>query len=144
LGRYIKLAEAAGRRDSGAAAMVRPSARSCGFRATDPYQALVREALQSVCLSYPAGMVEWLEHARPELCLAITARMPREIEELWDTSAPVSAFQYRLDQYLKVFRLACLLFQTNQACLSTQVDLSAETLKKDEHDDGPKEIADAT
>ena len=131
MGRYIKLAEAAGGRVSGAATRVRPSARQCGFRATDPYQALVREALQSICLSYPAGMVEWIEHARPELYLALTARMPREIEELWDSSAPVKTFQDLLDQYQRVFRLACLLFQANQACLSTQGVLSAGTLKKE-------------
>ena len=143
MGRYIKLAEAAGGRESGPATAADPSAGQCGFRATDPYRAIAREALQSICLSYPAGMLEWLEHARPELYRVLTAQMPGEIEELWDSSAPISAFQYRLDQYLKVFRLACLLFQTNQACLSTQGDLSAETLKKDEHDDGPKETTDA-
>jgi hypothetical protein len=144
MGRYIKLAEAAGGRDSGAATMVGPSARLCGFRTTDPYKALAKNALQSICLSYPAGMVEWLQHARPELYLVLTARMPREIEELWDSRAPVNAFQYLLDQYLRVFRLACLQFQANQACLSTQGLLSAETLKKDQQEDGPKETADAT
>jgi hypothetical protein len=69
--------------------------------------------------------------------------MPKEIEELWDSSAPVNAFQYLLDQYLRVFRLACLLFQANQACLSTQGVLSAKALKKDQHEDSPKETADA-
>jgi hypothetical protein len=87
-------------------------------------------------------MLEWLEHANPDLHVALTSRMPREIDESWNSSVPVHAFQNLLDQYQKSFCLARLLLQTDQACLS-QRKPGSDSLNSNQAEN-KKELVDAT
>jgi hypothetical protein len=143
VGRFIKLAEAAADSDTGVGGVKSASSGQCGFRTADSYRDLASRTLQCICLSYPAGMLEWLEQANPDLHVALTSRMPREIDESWNSSVSLHAFQNLLDQYQKSFCLARLLFQTDRACLSTQRKPGADSLNSKQAE-SKKEIVDAT
>jgi hypothetical protein len=47
---------------------------------------------------YPAGMVPWLDIARPDLYKVLTSQIPDEISRLWNSHAPLEEFERVLDR----------------------------------------------
>jgi|SRR5580704_3866454 hypothetical protein len=69
------------------------------------YAALMQAALAAINRAgSPAGMILWLDTARPELYMELTSRIPDEIDRLWNSYAPLDQFQAVLDRLVAVHR----------------------------------------
>jgi hypothetical protein len=91
------------------------SLHSGGRVQPDPYHARVQAALSKINRLYPAGMALWLEDAHKELYEELISRIPIEIDQLWNESAPLDQFQAALDRWVTLHREGCLLYREYQA-----------------------------
>jgi len=61
---------------------------------SDPYAERMRQALRHFnSPDYPAGMIQWLGTARPDLYARLTSNLPDEIQRLWSERAPLEHFE---------------------------------------------------
>jgi len=117
MGRYLELAKKAlpPKAENSGGTQLRADAvpRDVG---DEPYAERVRSTLKALCPpDYPAGMVEWLERARPDLYEDLTSRIPAKIDRLWDAHAPLDEFQAALDRMAAAHREACQLYREHLA-----------------------------
>jgi len=114
MGRYLKLAKNT---------LLRQSHRTRIEPKPDLYAARMRRALTEInSPDYPAGMILWLDKAHPQLYTELTSRIPREIDGLWNESAPVGEFQAVLDRLVDVHRECCRLYRESSVAASVPVD----------------------
>jgi hypothetical protein len=72
---------------------------------SDPYAERMREALRHFnCPDYPAGMIQWLGTARPDLYARLTSNLPDEIQRLWSEREPLEHFETVLARLVSLHR----------------------------------------
>ena len=75
---------------------------------SDPYARRMRAALRQINLpDYPAGMVPWLDTARPDLYQELTVHLPDEIQRLWSGRGPLEQFESVLARLISLHRRCC-------------------------------------
>ena len=76
-------------------------------RWSDPYwQAATNAQTQITELGWDIGIGEWLEKVNPRLCHEIHARIPNEIDALWEAKAPLEQFKAVLSEWVEAHRAA--------------------------------------
>ena len=78
----------------------------------DPYAERMQAALRKInSPAYPAGMIQWLKKAEPELYKSLTERLPDEIQRLWEAHAPLEQFEEALARLVSQHRRASAIIQ---------------------------------
>jgi len=82
----------------------------------DLYADRLGAAMQSLARpEYPAGMIPWLGEAHPALYAELTARLPDEIQRLWEAHASIDDFQSVIDLWIEAYRTGCEMYQRELA-----------------------------
>jgi hypothetical protein len=93
-------------------AVLPPAVSASSFPARDPYAVRMRRVWECLCQpEYPAGMIPWLADFSPALYGKLTSRLPDRIQRLWQSRAPIVAFEAACRELVECHRSAVVLFR---------------------------------